>query len=216
MNGAAQCTAKAAGDSSRERRRGHNKEAIGSAGFERGGNGRARTAISVLLGERRIQGREYERTAERQAKKADRAYWAGLSSDLRRLFLRLRFAFEQVREMGEGGEGLRLILLPARRRFIRRSSSQIPLVFIVVTVEAESLPVTPVGRIVVVIVVLVMDREQTHLLVVEFAPAVRTNPLLRPPILDPSSAASVCGLVLSGFSGYPLPYGVEALHNHRP
>ena len=137
MNGADQCTAKAERDSSRWKRRGHNKAVIGSAGFGWGGNGRARTAISVLLGERRVQGREYERTAERQTKEADRAYWAGLSPDSRRVFLRLSSSLELFREMGEGGEGLRLVLLPVRRRFIRRSSSLIPLVFIVVAVEAE-------------------------------------------------------------------------------
>ena len=78
--------------------------------------------------------------------------------------------------MGEGREGQRSILFPARRRLIRRVSHLIPLVLIVVTVETEQLPVTPVGRIIVVVVVLVMDRELAQLLAVKFASAVRTDP----------------------------------------
>ena len=52
----------------------------------------------------------------------------------------------------------------------------IPLVLIVVTVETQQLPVASVGRIVVVVVVLVMDRELAQLLAVTFAAAVRTDP----------------------------------------
>ena len=78
--------------------------------------------------------------------------------------------------MGEGREGRRLVLLPARRRFIRRISCLITLVLIVVTVETEQLPVAPVGRIVVVVVVLVVDRELAQLLAVKFTPAVRADP----------------------------------------
>ena len=47
---------------------------------------------------------------------------------------------------------------------------------IVVTVETEQLPVAPIGRIVVVVVVLVMDRELAQLLAVKFASAVPTDP----------------------------------------
>ena len=78
--------------------------------------------------------------------------------------------------MGEGREGRRSILLPARRRLTRRVSHLIPLVLIVVAVETEQLPVAPIGRIVVVVVVLVMDRELAQLLAVKFASAVRTDP----------------------------------------
>jgi len=49
-------------------------------------------------------------------------------------------------------------------------------VLIVVTVETEQLPVAPVGRIIVVVVVFVMDRELVQLLAVKFTPAVRTDP----------------------------------------
>jgi hypothetical protein len=88
----------------------------------------------------------------------------------------LSISFEQVREMGEGPEGRRSILLTARRHLSRRVSHLIPLVLIVVTVETQQLPVAPVGRIVVVVVVFVMDRELTQLLAVKFTAAVRTDP----------------------------------------
>jgi TRAP-type uncharacterized transport system fused permease subunit len=88
----------------------------------------------------------------------------------------LDLALEQVSEMGEGREGRRSILLPARRRLTRRVSHLIPLVLIVVAVETEQLPVAPVGWIVVMVVVLVMDRELAQLLAVKFASAVSTDP----------------------------------------
>ena len=147
-----------------------------SCWFWTGESGGARAVIGVPLGERRVHRRKYERAAERQAKEADRAYWAGLSSDSRRLFLRLGSSLEHVREMGEGREGRRLILLPPRRRFIRRISCLIPLVLIVVAVETEQLPVAPVRWIIVVVVVLVMDGELAQLLAVKFTPAVRADP----------------------------------------
>ena len=88
----------------------------------------------------------------------------------------LGLALEQVLELGEGREGRRSILLPARRRLTRWVSHLISLVLIVVTVETQQLPVASVGRIVVVVVVLVMDRELAQLLAVKFASAVRTDP----------------------------------------
>ena len=78
--------------------------------------------------------------------------------------------------MREGREGRRSILLSARRDFIRCVRHLIPLVFIVVTVETKQLPIAPVGRIVVVVMVLVMDRELTQLLAVKFSSAMRTDP----------------------------------------
>ncbi len=78
--------------------------------------------------------------------------------------------------MGEGRECRRVVLFPARRRFIRRISGLISLVLIVVAVETEQLPVAPIGRIVGMVVVLVVDRELAQLLAVEFTPAVRTDP----------------------------------------
>ena len=61
-------------------------------------------------------------------------------------------------------------------RITRRLSYLIPLVFIVVTVEAEQLPVASVKRIVVMVVILVVDRQLTQLLAVKFSSAVRTDP----------------------------------------
>jgi TRAP-type uncharacterized transport system fused permease subunit len=84
------------------------------------------------------------------------------------------FAFQHVREVGEGREGS--IWLSARRRLSRRVCNLIPLVLIIVTIEAEQFPVAAVGRIVVVVVVLMMDRELVQLPAVKFASAVRTDP----------------------------------------
>jgi len=78
--------------------------------------------------------------------------------------------------MGKGREARRSILLSARRRLTRRLRHLIPLVLIVVTVEAQQLPVASVWRIVVMVVVLVMDRELAQFLAVKFASAVRTDP----------------------------------------
>jgi hypothetical protein len=47
---------------------------------------------------------------------------------------------------------------------------------IVVAVETEQLPVAPVGRVVIVIVVFVMDGELAQFLAVKFASAVATDP----------------------------------------
>ena len=47
---------------------------------------------------------------------------------------------------------------------------------IVMAVEAEQLPVTAVWRVVVMVVILVMDRELAQLLAVEFASTVGTDP----------------------------------------
>jgi len=47
---------------------------------------------------------------------------------------------------------------------------------IVVAVETKQLPVAPVGRVVIVIVVFVMDGELAQFLAVKFASAVSTDP----------------------------------------
>jgi hypothetical protein len=49
-------------------------------------------------------------------------------------------------------------------------------VLIVVTIETQKLPVAAIGRIVVVVVVLVMDRKLTELFAGKFASATRTEP----------------------------------------
>ncbi len=74
--------------------------------------------------------------------------------------------------MGEGGE--RAIRLTAR--FVRPATDLIALMLIVVTVEAEQLPVAAVRGIVVMVVVLVMDRELAQLPSVKFASTVGTDP----------------------------------------
>jgi hypothetical protein len=49
-------------------------------------------------------------------------------------------------------------------------------VLVIVTIETKQLPVAPVGWIVVMVVVLVMDRELAEPLAVKFSAAVRTDP----------------------------------------
>ena len=83
---------------------------------------------------------------------------------------------EQIRETSEGRKSRRVILLPARQCLAGRICHLIPLMFIVMTVETEQLPVASVGRIVVVVMVFVMNRELTQFLAVKFASAVRTDP----------------------------------------
>jgi hypothetical protein len=83
-------------------------------------------------------------------------------------------ALEQIGKMGKWGEGV--VWLTARPRFVRPATNLITLMLIVVTVEAEQLPVAAVRRIVVMVVVLVMDRELVQLLSLKFAPAVGTDP----------------------------------------
>jgi hypothetical protein len=46
-----------------------------------------------------------------------------------------------------------------RRRLIVGAGSLKPSVFVVMTVKTQQFPVAPIGRVVVMVVVLVMDRE---------------------------------------------------------
>ncbi len=55
-------------------------------------------------------------------------------------------------------------------------SHQIPLVLIVMTIETQKLPVTPVGWIVVMVVVFMVNRELVQLLAVKVSSAVCTDP----------------------------------------
>lgn len=87
-----------------------------------------------------------------------------------------RFAFEQIGELGEGGECRRRVGNVAGRSFVRYASYLVPLMFIVVAIEAEEFPVAAVWRIVVVVVVFVVNRELAQPLAVEFASAVRADP----------------------------------------
>ena len=89
---------------------------------------------------------------------------------------RLGLALQHVRETLEwpvGGRGLSLL---ARRRLTIRIRHLMSRVLIVVTVETQQLPIAPVGGIVVVIVVFVMDRELTQLFATKFTTAPRTHP----------------------------------------
>ena len=88
----------------------------------------------------------------------------------------LAVAFESVRESGEGREGRRLILFPARQRLTGRRGTLAPLMLIVVTIKTEQLPVAAVRRIIVVVMVFVMNGELAQLLAVEFATTMRTDP----------------------------------------
>lgn len=53
---------------------------------------------------------------------------------------------------------------------------EVPLVFIVVAIDAEQLPVAAVGRIMVVVVVFVVDRQHVHCRAIELPGASTTNP----------------------------------------
>ena len=78
--------------------------------------------------------------------------------------------------MSEGlmhGSGL---LFGARQHPVVSLIIQISRVLIVVAVEAQQFPVASVGRIVLVVVVFVMDRELTKPLALEFTSTPRTNP----------------------------------------
>src|SRR6266513_5513967 len=56
------------------------------------------------------------------------------------------------------------------------SRFQLPLVFVVMAVEAQQLPVAAIGQVVVVVVVPVMNGQLTKVGVCEFAAAAATDP----------------------------------------
>ena len=66
--------------------------------------------------------------------------------------------------------------MSARQGLTGRITYLIPLVLIVMTIEAEQFPVTPVRGIVVVVMVLVMDRELAQLLTGKFTSAMGADP----------------------------------------
>jgi hypothetical protein len=88
----------------------------------------------------------------------------------------LLFILQQSIKTSERLEGGRWLLLASRQHFIIPFPIQIPRVLIVVTVKTQQFPVAAVRRIVIVVVILVMDRELTKSLACEFAPASRTYP----------------------------------------
>lgn len=78
--------------------------------------------------------------------------------------------------MGKRRKGRRLFLLTSPWCVTRRVGYQIALMFIVMTIETEQLPVAAIWGIVVMVVVFVMDGELVQLFTVKFSSAVRTNP----------------------------------------
>jgi len=88
----------------------------------------------------------------------------------------LLFILQQSIKTSERLEGGGWLLVVSRQRSIMPFLIQISRVLIVVAVETQQFPVTAVRRIVIVVVILVMDRELTKSLACEFAPASRTDP----------------------------------------
>jgi len=80
----------------------------------------------------------------------------------------------QVGELSERCEGA--FWFTVRRRVVRLATYVLTLMLVVMTVEAEQLPVAAVRRIVLMVVVLVMDRELAQLLAVKLSSVVRTDP----------------------------------------
>jgi len=88
----------------------------------------------------------------------------------------LLFALQQSLEISERSVGGQWLFLATRGLLAIPFRIQIPRVLIVVTIETQQLPVAPVGRIVIVVMVLVMNRELTKFLACKFATAPRTDP----------------------------------------
>jgi hypothetical protein len=88
----------------------------------------------------------------------------------------LLFILQQSIKTSERPEGGGWLLPVSRQRFIIPFLIQIPRVLIVVTVKTQQFPIAAVRRIVIVVVILVMDRELTKSLACEFAPASCTDP----------------------------------------
>ena len=89
---------------------------------------------------------------------------------------RLCVAFQHIRKIGKRLIGRRGFSLLARGRRPIRVSYLLPRVLVFVTVETQQFPVAPIGWIVVVVMVPVMDRKLAKLLAAEFATAPRTDP----------------------------------------
>ena len=82
--------------------------------------------------------------------------------------------FVQAGELSERCEGT--VRFTIRWRIVRLATDVLALMLVVVTVEAEQLPVAAVWRIVLMVVIFVVDSELFQLLAVEFSSAVRTDP----------------------------------------
>jgi hypothetical protein len=89
---------------------------------------------------------------------------------------RLFFRLQQLLESRERFvDGARSILFP-RSGFVNPFPDQVSRVFIVVAVETQQFPIAAVKRIVLVVVILVVDRELAKSLSRELAPAPSTDP----------------------------------------
>lgn len=89
---------------------------------------------------------------------------------------RLWLALQQVLESSERSVGRTWHVLPTRRRLAIRVSHLLPGVLILMAVEAQQFPVAPVGWVVVMVMVPMMDREFAQLCAAKFAPTPRTEP----------------------------------------
>src|SRR5262249_13922757 len=89
-----------------------------------------------------------------------------------------------------------------------RISNLVPRVLIVVTVETQQLPVAPVGWIVVVVVVLVMDRQLTQLCTAKFPSAPCTDPGIQLERLRPISLFALIPVVPCLGDNLILPVGL--------
>ena len=120
---------------------------------------------------------------------------AGVGAE--RVERRLCVAFQHIRKIGKRLIGRRGFSLLARGRRPIRVSYLLPRVLVFVTVETQQFPVAPIGWIVVVVMVPVMDRKLAKLLAAEFATAPRTDPgiyleRLLPIGIGPLIAGALC------------------------
>jgi hypothetical protein len=89
---------------------------------------------------------------------------------------RLAFVLQQILEVGEWivcGAGFRFT---GAGRLALRGRFQQPLVFVVMAIDAQQLPVAAIGRVVIVIVVTVMHGEFLQIFTRELALAASTDP----------------------------------------
>ena len=105
--------------------------------------------------------------------------------------------FNTSARVGKRLIGRRGFSLLARGRRPIRVSYLLPRVLVFVTVETQQFPVAPIGWIVVVVMVPVMDRKLAKLLAAEFATAPRTDPgiyleRLLPIGIGPLIAVALC------------------------
>src|SRR5262245_42284534 len=89
---------------------------------------------------------------------------------------RLYFALQQGLEIGERPVSRQRLALLSRRRLPICVRNLLPCVLIVMAIQTEQLPVAPIGGIIVVVVVFMMDREFAQFFAAKFASAPPTDP----------------------------------------